>query len=76
MRTFLRGKVTLLFMTCAVLLAIPAIVLADNVQNDVVATAGQKIVSVQAGQTTGNVGAPAPPAWMCAATRLSFRPGV
>ena len=37
MRTKLRSKVTLLFMTCAVLLAIPAIALADNIQNDVVA---------------------------------------
>jgi len=37
MRTKLRSKVTLLFMTCALLLAIPAIVLADNVKNDVVA---------------------------------------
>jgi len=27
-------------------------------------------------QTTGNVGAEAPPAWMCAALRLSFVPGV
>ena len=34
MRTFLRGKITLLFMTCAVLLAIPAIVFADDLRND------------------------------------------
>src|SRR4029453_14923981 len=27
-------------------------------------------------QTTGNVGAAAPPAWMCAGTKLSFGPGV
>ncbi len=33
MRTKLRGKVTLLFMTCAVLLAVPAIALADNIVN-------------------------------------------
>src|SRR5215217_8527217 len=37
MRTWLRSKVMLLFITCAVVLAIPAIALADNVQNDVVA---------------------------------------
>ena len=37
MRTFLRGKVTLLFIVCAVVLAVPAIALADNIQNDVVA---------------------------------------
>jgi hypothetical protein len=34
MRTFLRGKITLLFMTCAVLLAIPAIALADDISNN------------------------------------------
>jgi hypothetical protein len=57
MRTKLRSKVTLLFMMCALLLAIPAVaVIADTVQNDVVATAGQKIVSVQAGQTSSDVG--------------------
>src|SRR5215211_8256034 len=37
MRTWLRGKMTLLFIVCAALIAIPAIVLADNVKNDVVA---------------------------------------
>jgi hypothetical protein len=38
MRTKLRSKITLLFMTCALLIAIPAVAaLADNVQNDVVA---------------------------------------
>src|SRR5215204_2649634 len=37
MRTYLRGKITLLFIVCAALLAIPAIALADNVKNDVVA---------------------------------------
>ena len=35
MRTWLRGKFTLLFMTCAVLLAIPAIVFADDLRNDI-----------------------------------------
>jgi hypothetical protein len=35
MRTRLRSKVTLLFMTCAVLLAIPAMALADTVTNNI-----------------------------------------
>ncbi|MDQ3931115.1 MAG: Ig-like domain-containing protein [Chloroflexota bacterium] len=35
MRTMLRGKFTLLFMTCAVLLAIPAVALADFVSNNI-----------------------------------------
>jgi hypothetical protein len=56
MRTMLRGKVTLLFMMLGLLLAIPAIALADTFQNDVTSTAGQKIVSVQAGQTSSQVG--------------------
>ena len=34
MRTKLRGKFTLLFMTCAVLIAIPAIALADDISNN------------------------------------------
>jgi hypothetical protein len=34
MRTWLRSKITLLFMTCAVVLAIPAIALADNAVAD------------------------------------------
>src|SRR5919112_2303105 len=34
MRTKLRSKVTLLFMTCAVLIAIPAIALADDISNN------------------------------------------
>ena len=34
MRTYLRGKITLLFITCAVLLAIPAVALADTVYNN------------------------------------------
>jgi hypothetical protein len=49
MRTFLRSKVRLLFMTCAVLLAIPAIELADIVINDVV-TAGKDTIT--AGNST------------------------
>src|ERR671910_679662 len=52
MRTFLRGKVTLLFLTCAVLLAIPAIALADNVVNDV--TAGGSDTITTGGTTTIN----------------------
>jgi len=35
MRTKLRGKFTLLFMTFAVLLAVPAIALADNISNNI-----------------------------------------
>ena len=35
MRTKLRSKVTLLFMTCALLLAVPAVALADNIVNSV-----------------------------------------
>jgi hypothetical protein len=45
MRTFLRGKVTLLFMMLGMLLAIPAVAIADNVQNDVVAGGNDTIVS-------------------------------
>jgi hypothetical protein len=52
MRTKLRSKVTLLFMTCAVVLAIPAIALADNVKNDVVAGGNDTIVA--GGSTTIN----------------------
>ena len=33
MRTKLRGKVTLLFMTLGLLLAIPAVAFADNIQD-------------------------------------------
>jgi len=54
MRTKLRGKATLLFVTLGLLLAVPAVALADNVVNDVaVDTNGDKIVTVQAGDTTG-----------------------
>jgi hypothetical protein len=57
MRTFLRGKVTLLFMTLGLVLAVPAIALADNVVNDVaVDTNGVKIVTVQAGGSGASVG--------------------
>jgi hypothetical protein len=49
MRTKLRSKFTLLFMTFALLLAIPAVALADNVQNNVVAGGNDTIT---AGDTT------------------------
>jgi hypothetical protein len=49
MRTYLRGKITLLFMTFGLLLAIPAIAIADNVQNDV---GGSGISTITAGDTT------------------------
>src|SRR5215203_4529504 len=52
MRTWLRGKITLLFLTCAVLLAIPAIALADNFVNDV--TAGGSDTITTGGSTTIN----------------------
>ena len=52
MRTYLRGKITLLFITCAVVLAIPAIALADNITNDITATA--EVMALQVGATSGN----------------------
>src|SRR5215211_3920480 len=58
MRTYLRGKITLLFMTFGLLLAIPAIALADNVVNNVSvtpSTGGQKQVTVEAGKTSAAV---------------------
>src|SRR5215217_6520332 len=45
MRTKLRGKISLLFMTCAVLLAIPAIVLADNIVDDLEGAATTKTIT-------------------------------
>src|SRR5829696_655303 len=50
MRTMLRSKVTLLFLTLGLLLAVPAIALADNVVNDVVA-GGNDTITV-GGSTT------------------------
>ena len=52
MRTFLRSKVTLLFMTCAVLLAIPTIALADDLRNNLDGTfeAAFELLTLQAGQ--------------------------
>ena len=60
MRTRLRSKVTLLFMTFAVLLAIPAVALADQLDNNLDPTAdtitpARESVSVEAGKST-NVG--------------------
>jgi hypothetical protein len=52
MRTTLRGKITLLFMACAMVLAIPAVALADNVKNDVVAEGNGTITA--GGSTTVN----------------------
>jgi hypothetical protein len=53
MRTKLRSKISLLFMTCALLIAIPAVAaLADNVQNDVVAGGNDTITA--GGSTTVN----------------------
>jgi hypothetical protein len=53
MRTFLRGKITLLFITCAVLLAIPAIALADDIANNLDASidADVETTSVNTGST-------------------------
>src|SRR5215212_3203321 len=45
MRTRLRSKISLLFMTCAVLLAIPAIVLADNIIDDLEGAATTKTIT-------------------------------
>jgi hypothetical protein len=61
MRTKLRSKVTLLFMTLGLLLAIPAVAFADNIQNDVAVSVnpndlGAKVLSVQAGQKSAQVG--------------------
>src|SRR5215211_1890984 len=54
MRTYLRGKTTLLFMTCAVLLAIPAIALADNFQNTLAASeTGMRTITTD-GTTAGS----------------------
>ena len=50
MRTMLRSKVTLLFLTLGLLLAVPAIALADNVVNDVVAGGNDTITA--GGSTT------------------------
>src|SRR5215208_6116876 len=43
MRTMLRGKVTLLFLTLGLLLAVPAVALADLVEDDVVVNGNDTI---------------------------------
>jgi hypothetical protein len=55
MRTFLRGKITLLFMTCAVLIAIPAIALADIVTNNLDATVDNtaEVMTLEEGGANG-----------------------
>src|SRR5215217_5843373 len=54
MRTMLRGKVTLLFLTCAVLLAIPAVAaVADQIQDDIVSSTPARTITV-GGSTTVN----------------------
>src|SRR5829696_7442162 len=52
MRTFLRSKISLLFVAFAVVLAIPAIALADDFRNNLDATfdANFEVLSLEAGQ--------------------------
>src|SRR5215216_4680681 len=60
MRTFLRGKVTLLFMMLGMLLAIPAIALADVIVNDI-DSAGDNTITAGSSTAIGykiNAGAP------------------
>jgi hypothetical protein len=56
MRTRLRSKVTLLFMTCAVLLTIPAVALADTVTNNLDGTvdASLETMNLTAGGANGS----------------------
>jgi hypothetical protein len=52
MRTFLRGKVRLLFVAFAVMLAVPAIALADNIVNDIDTTVhADSVVNATVGET-------------------------
>src|SRR5215208_685880 len=55
MRTMLRSKISLLFMTCAVLLAVPAIALADIVANDLDATVDNtaEVMALEEGGANG-----------------------
>src|SRR5215208_3594068 len=55
MRTMLRSKISLLFMTCAVLLAVPAIALADIVANDLDTTVDNtaEVMGLQVGGANG-----------------------
>src|SRR5918995_5924508 len=57
MRTRLRGKFSLLFLTIAVLLAIPAIALADELRNDLDNDfdANVEVLGLQAGGASQNV---------------------
>jgi hypothetical protein len=52
MRTRLRSKVTLLFMTCAVLLAVPAMALAAELVTSELDTVTPNAVTVEQGGTT------------------------
>ncbi len=56
MRTKLRSKFALLFLTLGLLLAVPAIALADQIANNVDATVDStaEIMALQVGSTTGN----------------------
>jgi hypothetical protein len=49
MRTYLRGKITLLFLMLGLLLAIPAVALADILVNNVVEIEGAKTRYIQPG---------------------------
>jgi hypothetical protein len=52
MRTFLRGKATLLFMMLGMLIAIPTVALADNIVNDIDTTVhADSVVNATVGQT-------------------------
>src|SRR5215212_8068048 len=55
MRTFLRGKVTLLFIVCAALIAIPATAFADVVANNIDATVDTtaEVMPLQVGGANG-----------------------
>jgi hypothetical protein len=57
MRTWMRGKVRLLFITCAVLLAIPAIALADDLRNNIDSSfdADFEVLGLLAGGTSQDV---------------------
>ena len=57
MRTKLRSKISLLFMMCAVLIAIPAIALADDLRNNLDTTfdANFEVLTMQTGSAAQNV---------------------
>jgi hypothetical protein len=52
MRTYLRGKITLLFMTLGLLLAIPAVALADNLQDEITGDVNTGTQTITAGGST------------------------